>query len=110
MVRYQRIAERPDYCNGFYERNLGTTMGVIEELPVPRTCHGFRTELFKRYPHRQAELDGATLEMFIKGVSTVQVGSVIETLTGAHPSTVSRVFRSLEGEFARWKERSLRSR
>jgi hypothetical protein len=40
-----------------------------------------------------------------------QVGNVVETLTGAHPSpsTVSRVFHSLEGEFENWKKRSLRS-
>jgi transposase-like protein len=48
--------------------------------------------------------------MFVKGVSMEQVGNVVETLTGAHPSpsTVSRVFHSLEGEFKNWKKRSLR--
>jgi putative transposase len=108
---YQRTAERRDYRNGFYERDLGTSMGVIEDLSIPRTRNGFRTELFERYQRRQAELDGAILDMFVQGVSMEQVGNVVETLTGAHPSpsTVSRVFHSLEGEFENWKKRSLRS-
>jgi transposase-like protein len=108
---YQRTAERRDYRNGFYQRDLGTSMGVIEDLSIPRTRNGFRTELFERYQRRQAELDGAILDMFVKGVSMEQVGNVVETLTGDHPSpsTVSRVFHSLEGEFKNWKKRSLRS-
>ncbi len=62
---YQRTFERRDYRNGRYERDLGTSMGIIEELPVPRTRGGFRTELFERYQRRQAELDQAICEMFI---------------------------------------------
>jgi transposase-like protein len=34
---YQRTPERRDQRNGKYERDLGTSMGVIEDLPVPRT-------------------------------------------------------------------------
>jgi transposase-like protein len=110
-VLYQRTPERKDHRNGYYQRDLVTTAGEIEDLPVPRTRHGFRTELFERYQRRQAELDEAILDMFVKGVSMEQVGTVIETLTGAHPSpsTVSRVFHSLEGEFESWKTRSLQA-
>lgn len=106
---YQRTKERKDYRNGYYERDLVTTAGEIENLPVPRTRQGFRTELFERYQRRMADLDEAILEMFVKGVSTEQVGNVIETLTGTHPSasTVSRVFHTLEGEFEAWKKRPL---
>lgn len=48
---YQRTFERRDYRNGTYKRDLGTSMGAIEDLPVPRTRGGFRTEVFERY-HR----------------------------------------------------------
>ncbi len=108
---YQRSPERKDYRNGYYERDLITTAGEIEDLPVPRTRNGFRTELFERYQRRQVELDEAILDMFVKGVSMEQVGNVVETLTGAHPSpsTVSRVFHSLEDEFEGWKKRSLQA-
>jgi transposase-like protein len=71
---YQRTTERRDYRNGTYERDLGTSMGLIEDLPVPRTRHGFQTQLFEQYHRRQAELDEAICQMFIKGLSDVQVG------------------------------------
>jgi putative transposase len=49
--------------------------------------------------------------MFVKGVSTFEVGQVMEALTAVKPSpsTVSRVFHTLEGEFAAWKKRPLES-
>ncbi len=106
---YQRTAERQDYRNGTYERDLDTSMGRIEELPVPRTRNGYRTELFERYQRRQAELDEAICNMFVKGISQAQVGNVVEALSGIHPSasTVSRVFHSLEADFESWKKRAL---
>jgi len=108
---YQRTPERKDYRNGYYERDLVTTAGEVEDLAVPRTRKGFRTELFERYQRRQAELDEAILDMFVKGVSMEQVGNVVETLTGTHPSpsTVSRVFHTLEEEFEGWKRRPLKA-
>jgi putative transposase len=108
---YQRTPERRDQRNGRYERDLGTSMGVIEDLPVPRTRQGFRTELFERYHRRQAELDETILEMFVGGVSTAKVGEVVEALSGANlsPSTVSRIFHTLDEEFENWKNRPLQS-
>jgi putative transposase len=106
---YQRTSQRRDYRNGSYSRDLGTGLGQIKELPVPRTRKGFRTQVFERYKRRQAELDAAICEMFVDGASTRQVGTVVERLTGSKPSpsTVSRVFHSLEDEFASWKQRPL---
>jgi len=106
---YQRTPNRKDYRNGHYERDLVTTVGEIEDLAVPRTRSGFHTELFERYQRRQAELDESICAMFVGGVSTAGVGEVIEALTDTHPSpsTVSRVFHSLEEEFASWKKREL---
>ena len=109
---YQRTSQRRDERNGHYTRNLGTSMGQIEGLPVPRARQGYRTKLFKRYKRRQSELDEAIGEMFVKGVSTRQVGQVVKSLTGDQPSpsTVSRVFQTLEGEFEQWKKRELEER
>ncbi len=61
-------------------------MGQITDLPVPRTRGGYHTQLFERYQRRRNELDQASGQMFIKGLSTRQVGQVIETLTGSKPS------------------------
>ncbi len=109
---YQRTPERRDHRNGVYHRDLVTTQGVIQDLPVPRTRKGFRTQLFERYQRRMAELDAAICEMFVAGVSTAGVGRIIEGLTGVQPSpsTVSRVFHTLEAEFEAWKTRPLKAR
>lgn len=108
---YQRTPERRDYRNGYYMRDLVTTVGEVEDLEVPRTRKGFRTQLFERYHRRQEELDESICEMFVQGISTAQVGEVVEALIGNHPSpsTVSRVFHSLEEEFEQWKTRPLKA-
>jgi len=108
---YQRTEQRRDSRNGTYPRDLGTSVGTIEDLPVPRTRKGFKTQLFERYQRRQAELDEAICGMFVQGVSTQRVGEVVEALTGIEPSpsTVSRVFHTLEDEYRAWKTRPLES-
>src|SRR2546421_6090100 len=111
-VRYERSEQRRDYRNGHYTRSLGTTVGDIDDLPVPRTRGGYQTQVFERYHRRRDDLDQAIGEMFVGGVSMARVGEVVETLTGSKPSasTVSRVFHTLEGEYAQWKTRSLAAR
>lgn len=111
-TRYQRTKQRTDYRNGHYTRDLQTSVGSIDDLPVPRTRGGFHTQVFDRYHRRRPDVDQAIGDMFIGGVSMAKVGAVVETLTGNHPSpsTVSRVFHSLEEEYAAWKQRSLAER
>jgi transposase-like protein len=108
-ARYARTPTRQDHRNGTYARDLVTTAGKVENLRVPRSRGGFRTQVFERYQRRQAELDTAIGEMFVFGASTTRVGQVMETLTGDHPSasTVSRVFHTLDAEFEAWKTRPL---
>jgi putative transposase len=107
--RYEQSRERRDQRNGSYERDLLTSVGKIDELSVPRSRKGHRTQLFDRYQRRQGELDAAMLKMFVGGNSTEQVSNVVEALTGSAPSTsaVSRLFHTLEAEYAVWKERPL---
>lgn len=107
--RYERSTQRRDQRNGSYTRDLVTGVGQIQDIAVPRTRRGFRTQLFERYKRRQAQLDEAICDMFVGGVSTARVGEVMEGLTGTNPSpsSVSRVFHTLEGEFANWKTRPL---
>lgn len=106
--RYERTRVRRDYRNGEYERRLVTSLGAVT-LAVPRTRRGFVTEVFERYQRRQAELDVAMGAMFVKGVSTVGVGVIVEQLTGEKPSpsTVSRVHQTLDAEFKAWQARPL---
>jgi putative transposase len=77
--RYERTPQRQDQRNGYYTRGLGTGLGQIEVLPVPRSRNGYQTHLFERYYRRQKELDMAICQMFVGGVSTEQVGQVVES-------------------------------
>jgi putative transposase len=101
---YERTTERRDQRAGYRSRTLGTTAGVIDDLPVPRTRLGFHTQLFEHYQRRMTEVDTLMRDMFVGGVSQQTVGAVVEQITGtpASPSTVSRVFHTLEAEFAAW--------
>ena len=106
---YERSPLRRDRRNGHYTRDLDTTVGRVEALPVPRTRQGFQTQVFERYQRRQRAVDDSIGEMFIQGVSTAKVGQVLEQLNGLTPSPniVSRVFHKLEDEFTAWKKRPL---
>jgi putative transposase len=103
---YERTPMRQDYRNGSYDRGLVTGVGPVT-LTVPRTRKGFTSLVFERYRRRQAELNLAIGEMFVKGASTAQVGEIVETLTGVKPSpsAVSRVHQTLQAEFDAWKQR-----
>lgn len=106
---YERTEQRRDQRNGHYTRHLETTMGQITDWPVPRTRGGYHTQLFERYHRRRDEVDQAIGAMFVGGLSTAQVGAVMETVTGSKPSpsTVSRVFHTLQAEYDAWKTRPL---
>jgi transposase-like protein len=110
--RYERTDTRRDSRAGHRTRSIGTTAGVIDDLPVPRTRAGFHTRLFDHYQRRMSEVDELMRDMFVGGVSQHTVGTVVEQLTGLapSPSTVSRVFHSLEDEFARWQQRPVPKR
>jgi putative transposase len=107
--RYERSSTRKDQRIGSRTRDLVTTVGKIEDLEIPRTRHGFQTQLFEKYHRRQAAVDEAIGEMFVRGISQARVGEVLETLNGEKPSasTVSRVHHNLQAEYDKWRQRSL---
>lgn len=77
---YQRVEERVDQANGFYERRLTTRLGGME-LKVPRTRSGhFRSQVVPRYHRREPAINQALKEVFLLGVSTRQTGRALATL------------------------------
>lgn len=108
-VRDERSEQRRDDRNGHYARSLDSSVGHLDDLPVPRTRGGYQTQVFERYHRRRSDVDQTIGEMFIGGVSMTRVGEVVETLTGTKPSasTVSRVFHTRESEYEHGKTRHL---
>ena len=83
--------QRKGYRNGYYQRDLVTASGRIEDLQVPRDRAGqFHTEVFNRYSRYEPQVAEGLTEMFVAGTSTHKVGEVAQTLMGVAPSAVSR--------------------
>jgi len=101
---------RKGYRNGYYQRDLITSTGRIEDLSVPRDREGqFHTQVFERYGRYEPEVAEALTEMFVNGTSTHKVGSVAEKLMGAAPSSsaVSRLNHTLTEQYEIWRVRPL---
>lgn len=111
--RYERSADRQDYRNGSYSRDLLTSYGWIEGLAVPRLRYGpVVSEVFGRYERRQRLVDRVLLESFLLGHATRKTRRLFGTLFGESLSapTVSRVVAHLDGETAAFHSRSLSDR
>jgi transposase-like protein len=88
---YERTADRRDFRNGFYERDLLLSIGKVT-LKVPRTRNGeFSPSIFERYSRCDQAFVLSMLEMVVNGVSTRKVKNIVEQLCG---ETVSKSFVS----------------
>ncbi len=108
--RYVRDeAGRRGYRNGYYRRDLGTRLGLLRRLRVPRIRRGCRSQLLGRYQRRQESVHELVREAFLRGISTRQVGEVLEPLLGEAYSaqTVSRIVQGLDGAVAAYHRRQL---
>ncbi len=102
--------KRKGYRNGYYQRDLVTTSGRIEDLNVPRDREGqFHTQVFERYRRYEPQVAQGLTEMFVAGASTHKVGEVAQTLMGVAPSAsaISRLNQDLEQQFTIWRQRRL---
>ena len=103
------LKEAP-YRNGYYERNLVTQFGSIEDLRVPRLREGrFRTRVFERYKRYQNVVEDLVEGIFLAGVSTRRVGEALSKLLESEisASTVSRITRRLDGKVGAFHKRAL---
>jgi len=97
---YERSDHRVDVRNGRYERHVVTTAGEVA-VRVGRTrAGGAATAPLGRYARRQAEVDAAVTQAYVRGVSTRDMTGVTEALLGKRvgKSTVSRVTKRLEDQ------------
>jgi putative transposase len=108
--RYVRDeAGRQDYRNGYYRRDLGTRLGLLRRLRVPRTRRGCRSQLLGRYQRRQESVHELVRAAFLRGISTRQVGEVLAPILGEAYSaqTVSRIVQGLDRAVAAYHRRRL---
>jgi putative transposase len=106
--RYERGIPKQDSRNGYYERDLESVFGLMEDLRIPRTRNNtFQTKLIKRYKRRQKQVERFIREMYVRGVSTRRIGEVLTPLLGISPSasTVSNIAKSLDEDVAKYRKK-----
>lgn len=94
----RRPRKRPDYRNGFYERDFVTRFGTIRLRIARMRRQNFLPPGLEKFQRRAPELALLIREAFLRGISTRQVGRVVATLSGEAVSaqTVSRLTRDLD--------------
>lgn len=108
--RYVRDGEtRCDFRNGHYRRDLGTRLGLLRGLRIPRARRGYPSALLPRYQRRQEAVHGLVREAFLRGISTRQVGPVLQPVLGEAYSaqTISRIARGLDAAVEKFHRRAL---
>jgi putative transposase len=114
VAAYDRGVARQDRRNGYYTRQaFATALGRIERLRVPR-CRKrqLMAEVHERLRQAQGALEDQVVEMYLKGVSTRNVGQLLDGLVGVSVSAgqVSHLARRLDALVGRFHQRSLEDR
>ena len=110
---YERSPLRSGIRKGFRQRQLGTGVGVIRDLRVPRAAGiHYRPEALEAYHRRDRQVEAAIRELFFQGVSTRNVGRILKLLLDDTVSagTVSRLTKQLDGEVQAFHCRRLAER
>ncbi len=108
---HQRTAERTGYANGFKPKTVMTRVGEQTfEIPQVRGG-GFYPSALEKGTRTERAVNLALAEMYVQGVSTRKVITVLQALLGpevALSSTqVSRAAEQLDAGLAAWRERPL---
>jgi len=106
----EREPGEKDYRNGYYERTIRSCLGLIEHVRVPRTRSGmFYPQVIEKSKQIASETAQGLAKMYLRGVSTHNVGEVLEALLGyrVSSSAVSRVTKKLSSDVETFYKREL---
>ena len=106
---YQRTPERRDQANGFKPKTLKTRLGPLA-LRVPQVRKGpFYPSVLTKGLRSERAVWIALAEMYVHGVSTRKVATLVEDVLGLEvsSSTVSRAAQELDETLQAWRERPL---
>ena len=106
---YQRTDERTDYANGFKPRTINSLQGELH-LEIPQTRNsGFYPSCLEKGMRSERAINIAMAEMYIHGVATREVTTILEKMCGLEVSAmqVSRATAMLDTEFKKWREKPI---
>ena len=108
---HERTDQRLGFAIGFKPKTLLTRSGPVElAIPQIRDCASpFYPKAFEKGQRSEKALTLAVAEMYLQGVSTRRVTTVLEKLCGTSISSteVSRVAAQLDPLLAQWRTRPL---
>jgi putative transposase len=108
---YERSAQRVDQANGYKPKTMLTRMGEITfEVPQVRSS-GFYPSALERGSRSEQSMNLALAEMYVQGVSTRKVITVLQQLVGPQISIsstqISRCAEKLDAGLEAWRTRPL---
>ena len=106
---YERTAARVSHANGFKDKCVKSRVGELG-LKVPQTRDGgFYPQSLEKGLCSERALVVAVAEMYIQGVSTRRVKTIVEQMCGLEVSStqVSRAAAQLDEVLDAWRERPL---
>jgi len=106
---YERTGNRRGHANGFKPKTVHTRVGDLH-LSVPQTRGvAFYPSSLEKGQRSERALKTVIAEMYLQGVSTRKVTTVMEQLCGFDVTStdVSRAVAALDAELATWRERPL---
>lgn len=108
---YERSAQRQDYANGYKPKTVLTRLGKIEfDVPQVRSG-GFYPSALERGCRSEQAMNLALAEMYVQGVSTRNVVTVLQKLVGPEISIsstqISRCTAQLDEGLQAWRTRPL---
>ena len=107
---YQRTPDRKGYANGYKPKTVDTRVGRIAvDVPQVRGDVEFYPSALEKGCRSERALKVAIAEMYVKGISTRRVTSVLEKMCGLDVSStqVSRAAEMLDEELDKWRNRPL---
>lgn len=109
--RKQHLESKPDdKGNGFYDRDLTTSMAHVEGLKVPRTRSGeFNPAILPERRRASFDLEELVFAMHVGGSSTRDISKFIERVYSASigRDAISRLTDVAQGVIDKWKNRPL---
>jgi putative transposase len=109
VAPYQRSPERRGHGNGFKDHTARTRLGEIT-FDVPQVREGgFFPQALEKGLRSERALTMALAEMYVQGVSTRKVTTIVEKLCGSSVSSsqVSRAAQLLDKTLEAWRKRPL---
>lgn len=107
---YERTDHRQGYANGFKPKTLKTRIGELNlQVPQVRGDVSFYPSAIERGVRSERALKLAIAEMYLKGVSTRKVTTIVGELCGFDITStqVSRATQELDTELEKWRCRPL---